>query len=177
MRLVALALTAALVAPALASTGCTEEAKARFEADVKNNKREMQRKVLVERSQEFWDAVRWQNWDDAALYLQEGENQLLYLRDKTQTDLKFPTMDDVSIDYVFVDGETFKKAEVRASWTEFTPPKRMAEKKQISQRWYKDGGFWWVQPEEVLPGLVVTDPPPTEGTADTSEPAPAPSKE
>ncbi len=155
MRTTALALCVCLAAPAALSMGCTEEAKARFEADETKRKREFQRKQLSERAMEYWNAVRWQNWDDAATYLEEGENQLLYLRDKTREGVQFPTMDDVSIDYVFVDGETFKKAEVRASWTEFRPPQRMAEKKQISQRWYKNHGMWWVAPEEVLPELKV----------------------
>jgi hypothetical protein len=168
MRISAFALCAALVLPAAASTGCTEEAKARFEADVSKRKREMQRKQLEERALEFWTAVRWQNWDEASLYLEESENQLLYLRDKTRDDVEFPTMDDVQIDYIFVDGETYKKAEMRASWTEFKPPARMAAKKQISQRWYKHNGFWWVAPEEVLPALDVKAA--SEPTADTSAP-------
>jgi hypothetical protein len=155
MRLATLILSAALMTPALLTTGCTEEAQARFDADVKKRKRGVQRKLLKDRSQEFWDAVRWQNWAEAALFLEEGENQLLYLREQTRDDIKFPTMDDVIIEYVFVDGETFAKAEVRASWTEFKPPRRMAEEKQVSQSWYKHHGLWWVAPEEVLPKLDI----------------------
>ena len=155
MKHLALALGLALAVPA--TSGCTEEAKARFEADLVKRKREAQRKILLERADEYWTAVRWQNWAEAAMFLEEGENQLLFLRDRTSGDVKFPTMDDVEVDYVFVDGETFKKAEVRTSWTEFKPPARMAEKKSISQRWYKANGWWWITPEEVLPALEIED--------------------
>jgi hypothetical protein len=177
MRTLLLTLCLAVATPAL-STGCTDEMQAQFDANEKKRKREMQRKVLTERAMDYWNAVRWQNWDEASVFLEESENQLLYLRDKTRDDVKFPTMDDVQIDYIFVDGETFKKAEVRASWTEFKPPNRMAEEKQTSQSWYKNHAFWWVAPEAVLPELVLKEieaanTPPADSTADsTTETAP-----
>ena len=152
-----------LALPAL-SSGCTEEEKEKMAIAAENRRRGVEQKVLKERALEYWEAVRWQNWSQAAIYLQEAADQKQFMQMNTRAGAVHPAMDDVQVAYVFVDSKTFASGEVRVKWNEVSAIEGRAADDQHTQRWYKDGGRWWVDPEATL--LESTPP----GTTARSEP-------
>ncbi len=144
------ALLALLMALPVLTTGCTEEQKVKMQTAADTRRRAESQRVVKERALEYWDAVRWQNWSMAAIYFQEAEDQKRYLQMQTRLDAKHPAIDEVEIAYVFVDPETFESGEVRVQWNTVAAKEAKVVEEQHTQRWYKDGGRWWIDPEGSL---------------------------
>jgi hypothetical protein len=163
------ALLAIVLAVPMLYSGCTEEAKARMATASENRRRAESQRVLKERASEYWEYVRWQNWSQAAIYLQEADDQKRYLDLNTRSDTKHAAMDDVTVAYVFVDPGTFESGEVRVNWNEVAATAGAVADRQSTQQWYKANGRWWVDPLETLLESKEADP-----TAKAEEPdAPA----
>ncbi len=154
--LLAAALAAILLSLPLFSTACTDEQKASMAAAADTRRRAEAQRVVKERASEYWDFVRWQDWSQAAIYLQEADDQKRFLQLHTRLDAVHAAMDNVTVAYVFVDPETFETGEVRVTWTEVAATEARVAEQQQTQRWYKDGGRWWIDPEG---SLLETAPP------------------
>lgn len=149
-RLVALvALAAVLVVPLLTS-GCSEAWKERMAEEAEQRKRSMSERILRDRALEYWELIRWQSWSQASTYLEQEEDQLAFLRDTTEADRSHPAIDDVEIRYVFIGTSNPDSAELRVSWTEVVPTEARVSDRQVTQRWYKNNGRWWIDPTEPL---------------------------
>ena len=149
-------LAALLLALPVLSSGCTEEEREKMAIAAENRRRGVEQKVLKDRAVEYWEAVRWQNWSQAAIYLQEADDQKQFLQMKTRPGASHAAMDDVQVAYVFVDPKTFESGEVRVKWNEVSAIEGRVADDQQTQRWYKAGGRWWVDPE----GSLLETPPP-----------------
>ncbi len=143
-------LLAFLTAVPVLTSGCTEEQKEKMAIAAENRRRGEAQRVLKERALEYWEAVRWNNWSQAAIYLQEADDQKRFLQMKTDPDAVHVAMDDVQVAYVFVDPKTFETGEVRVQWNEVAPKEGRVADEQYTQQWYKDSGRWWLDPEATL---------------------------
>lgn len=131
--------------------GCTEAEKARLKAQNDKVRREQAERVLKDRVRDYWTAVRWSDWKAASGFLEEPERQLGFLREHTDgPEQHRPSIDDVTISYVFVDPETFESGEVRLAWTQYQPPANRALDMVAPQEWYRANGIWWVAPDGVI---------------------------
>ena len=149
-RVAALVTLAALLALPLLSSGCTEAWKERMAHEAEQRKRTMAEKILKDRALEYWELVRWQAWSQAATYLEKEDDQLRFLRDTTGAATSHTPIDDVEIRYVFIGTENPDDAEIRVSWTEVIATEARVGERQVTQRWYKHNGRWWVDPGEPM---------------------------
>lgn len=147
MRTLHLLLIAALLASIPA---CSEAQKESMAAQAEARRRTMSQKMLEERAQEFWEAVRWQNWTAAAPFLEEPDDQRSYLRSKTDPDARHASMDAIEVKYVFVTGADFNQGEVRIQWNKVDTATGQVGPEEATQSWYKEHGRWWLDPEETL---------------------------
>jgi len=137
-----LALVVAAAMPAM--TGCTEAERAAFAARGKAHKRQLETTRLRDRATEYWEAVRWNNWQEAAGFLLESEDQIEFLRAHTGQGESHAKMDEIALQYVFIDAETGDSAEIRISWNVVVPSQAKVEQKTTTQHWVKKHGRWWV---------------------------------
>ena len=141
-----------ILALLLPLSGCTEAAKARFEANQKRMQRKQAERMLEERAREYWGFARWHSFDETAVYFERSEDQLAHLKEGTAKDpVTLPKIDAIEVQFVFVDPETRKTGEVRVRWQQFMPGTSRVEEATASQRWYKRGGQWWLAPESGIP--------------------------
>ena len=130
--------------------GCTEAAKVRLEADQSRLKRGTAERLVRERVEEFWDAVRWKDWASASTYLEESTDQVRYLREKTGPAANSVAVDAVDIQYIFVDPNGFDVAEVRVGWNQSRPEEGILKPAQATQRWYRHHSQWWLSPDSIF---------------------------
>ena len=67
-----------ILALLLPLSGCTEAAKARFEANQKRMQRKQAERMLEERAREYWGFARWHSFDETAVYFERSEDQLAF---------------------------------------------------------------------------------------------------
>jgi hypothetical protein len=149
-RLAALAVLAAVLVLPLLSSGCSEAWKDRMAHEAEQRKRTLAEKVLKDRALEYWELVRWGSWAQASTYLEKEKDQLGFLRDTTGADTIHTPIDDVELRYVFIGTENPDDAEIRISWTEVIATEARVGEQQVTQRWYKHNGRWWVDPGEPM---------------------------
>lgn len=164
-------LAAALLVP---FSACTDAEKEQMAAGAEARKRAMAERQLGERAGEYWNLLRWQSWDQAATYIEDEEQQLVFLRARTAAGTTAPTIRDISVDYVFVGGDA-EDGEIRLSWTEVAATEGRVSDRTATQRWYKHYGKWWVDPTATLgkaPESAVNN----ESVADEEPPADLPTE-
>jgi hypothetical protein len=173
LRLTFLLVLVGLLLPASLS-GCNKEWREEMAARAEARKRAMTEKQLMERADEYWELVRWRSWSQASAYIQHDEGQLAFLRLNTDPGRTHPSVDDVTVRYVFIGKENPDEAELRVSWTEVDPTRGLVAPMQVTQRWYKDAGRWWVDAGQSL-GLPDT-PPPSQSPLDEEPPPDLPTE-
>ncbi|MCO4771091.1 MAG: hypothetical protein KDA24_13735 [Deltaproteobacteria bacterium] len=133
-------------------SGCTEAAKARFEANQMKFQRKQAEKMLEERASEYWAFARWHSFDETAAYFEKSEDQRTHLKEGTDMDAaKLPKIDAVEVQFVFVDPDTRRTGEVRVRWQQFMPGTSKVEEATETQRWYRRSGQWWLAPASGIP--------------------------
>lgn len=132
------------------STGCTEAERARFEAAEGRRKRAAAETAIRERADEYWEAVRWRDWSTASTFLEEPDDQVRFLRERTSAAAE-ATLDNIELQYVFVDPKTFEWAELRVAWTQTTAADPVQRPGQVLHRWYRHHGQWWISPDSLFP--------------------------
>lgn len=149
--------SAALSTAALASIltlaalpACTDAERARFESAEGRRKQAAADTAIRERAGEHWDAVRWKDWSTASSYLEEAQDQLRFVRLRA-AEPPGVTLDEIDIQYVFVDPKAFDTAEVRVTWRQTSTTDPVVRPGQVTHRWYRKDGLWWLSPDSVLP--------------------------
>ncbi|HCP47817.1 MAG TPA: hypothetical protein DIU15_17380 [Deltaproteobacteria bacterium] len=152
----------ALLTALLMSVGgvaCTDEAREQAKARAAERKRQAVEKVVRERIEEYWDAVRWSDWQTAATFLAEADDQVSFLRGTSDAEEVSLSIQDVEVQYIFVNPDTFEDAEVRVVWTAVIATQGKVTQDGLTQKWHKDYGRWWVDPGGPLrPGSEVDAP-------------------
>jgi len=169
-----------------ATSGCTQEQREAITSRSKAHKRQLETTQLRDRAMEYWEAVRWGNWQEASNFLLEAGDQKEFLRAHASGGESRATMDQIEIQYAFVDAETGQSAELRIGWNVVVPTLARVEPQVTTQHWLKKHGRWWItsaagaaeaalpdeddEPEEPAPAAEPEEPAPA---AEPEEPAPA----
>ncbi len=131
-------------------SGCTEAAKATLKQQNDDRRRGQAQRMLEDRAEMYWEAVRWKDWATAATFLQEADDQRRYLDVNTRPEAKHVNMDDAPVRYTFVSPRTFDTGEVRVQYTEVDASAAVVEPTQQTQQWYKRHAQWWLDPQDTL---------------------------
>jgi len=138
--------------------GCTDADKERMAAQAETRKRKMAQQVLEERAKEYWEAHKWQDWATAATFLKAAEDQFRFLELRSDSSLPMPGIQNLEVQYVFVSGVEMEQGEVRVKWVEAKPIEgRVADGGEV-QKWYKQHGRWWLDPEDTLLSTTALNP-------------------
>jgi len=137
-----LALLIGVSLPAI--SGCTEEQREAFASRAKTHKRQVETTQLRERAMEYWNAVRWGNWQEASTFFLESKEQVGFLRAHAGHGESGARMDEIEIKYAFIDAETGQSAELRITWNTVIPTQAKVEKQATTQHWIKKQGRWWI---------------------------------
>jgi hypothetical protein len=125
--------------------GCTEVERARMKAAQERARKDLSEKALRERAEEYWEGVRWRQWDMAALAYKEPSTQKRFLDEHALTDPQtLATIDSLEIVYIFVSPSNFDEGHVRVRWTEVPPRSTHIEKREAEQLWFREAGRWWL---------------------------------
>ena len=131
-------------------TGCTEAEKEKMARQAETRKRNASQKVVQERATEYWEAHKWQDWATAATFFKAADDQFRFLELRSDPSLPMPGIQDLEVQYVFVSGEELNQAEVRVKWVEAKPVEGRVADGGAVQKWYKEEGRWWLDPEDSL---------------------------
>ena len=134
-------LAACLLLPA--GSGCTKEQREAYASRAKTHKRQTAATQLRDRAMEYWEAVRWQNWQEASTFFLESEDQVEFLRSHSGRD-RGGRMDEIEIKYAFIEPDEGQAAEIRIAWNVVIPNKAKVEEQMTTQHWIKKFGRWWI---------------------------------
>lgn len=123
---------------------CSEAAKTQFEARAAVRKRQLEEKVLRDRVEGYWEAVRWSQWQEASTYFLESKDQVQFLRTYSSRDKAVQSGQDTQIQYIFVDPDTMTTAEVRVGWTTVDATRGRVDNHTFTQAWIKRQSRWWM---------------------------------
>jgi hypothetical protein len=98
---------------------------------------------LRDRAMEYWEAVRWQNWQEASTFFLESQDQVQFLRSHSGGD-HGGRMDEIEIKYAFIEPDEGQAAEIRIGWKVVIPNKAKVEEQLTTQHWIKKFGRWWI---------------------------------
>jgi hypothetical protein len=134
-----------LVALALpTASGCTPEARDAIASRSKTHKRQLETTQLRERAMEYWDALRWGNWQEASTFFLDSNDQKEFLRAHASGGESRAKMDQIEIQYAFVDAETGQSAELRIGWNVVVATQARVDPQVTTQYWLKKHGRWWI---------------------------------
>jgi hypothetical protein len=98
---------------------------------------------LRDRAMEYWEAVRWKNWQEASTFFLESQDQVQFLRSHSGAD-RGGRIDDIEIKYAFIEPDEGQAAEIRISWNVVIPTQARVEEQLTTQHWVKKFGRWWI---------------------------------
>ena len=134
-------MSACLVLPSV--SGCSKEQRDAFASRAKNHKHQVETTALRERVMEYWDAMRWQNWQEASTFFLEPQDQIEFLRSHSGN-ASNGRMDQIEIEYAFIEPEHGQSAEVRVAWKVVIPTQAKVQQQLTTQHWLKKFGRWWI---------------------------------
>ena len=144
MRLGIVLLGTCLLLPALSS--CTKEQRESYASRAKTHKRQMQTTQLRDRVMEYWEAVRWENWQEASTFFLESEDQVEFLRSHASS--RHGRLDEIEIKYAFIEPDHGQAAEIRIGWNTVIANQAKVEEQITTQHWVKRFGRWWITSAE-----------------------------
>ncbi len=134
-------LGACLLLPA--TGGCTKEQRDSYASRAKTHKNQVAATQLRDRAMEYWEAMRWQNWQEASTFFLAPEDQVEFLRSHSGGD-RGGRMDEIEIKYAFIEPEEGQAAEIRVAWNVVIPNQAKVEEQMTTQHWIKKFGRWWI---------------------------------
>jgi len=130
---------------------CNEEHRKQQEYKQEQKTRKKAIAAVTERAEAYMMAARWHDFQTAAEFYEDVEQQIAYLQ--RMTDTPQSTIESFNIDFVLVD-ETGERAEVRTTLNEVEYTTQMLRSRSDTQLWYlSDKGKpkeWYLVPVEVL---------------------------
>ena len=143
-RLGILLLGACLLLPT--ASACSKEQRDSYASRAKTHKRQMETTQLRDRVMEYWEAVRWENWNEASTFFLDSQDQVEFLRSHSNN--KNGRLDEIEIKYAFIEPDQGQAAEIRIGWNTVIANQAKVEKQLTTQHWIKKFGRWWITSAE-----------------------------